>query len=91
MGYFGKKLRFTGASPGDERLDLSRLRTGATFARAGDQHVVETARILSVEDDTTGVPHVRYHCRLLRANRLFDDGPRTLAAPTFLERFRAIA
>lgn len=88
MGFLSRGLRIAGFGPDDAPVDLSHLRAGATFARAGAKHVVETARILSIEDDDSGVPHVRYHCRLMHDNTVLDAGPKTLAAPTFLERFQ---
>ncbi len=70
-----------------ERPGTSPLSAGATFARRGARQTVETARVLSISEHGTGVPHVHYNCRIERENRIFDDGPRTLALPTFLERF----
>ena len=88
MGFLSRGLRIAGFGPDTPPVDLSHLQAGATFARAGEKHVVETARILSIEDDDSGVPHVRYHCRLMHDNTVLDAGPKTLAVPTFLERFR---
>ena len=65
-----------------ERPGTSPLSAGATFARRGARQTVETA-----QERGTGLPHVHYNCRIERENRIFDDGPRTLALPTFLERF----
>ncbi|MFQ6018620.1 MAG: hypothetical protein ACE5KF_10535 [Kiloniellaceae bacterium] len=67
------------------------VRTGAVFARINETQVTETARVLSIEDHWTGIPHVRYLCRLHRSDRIFDDSPRTLALPSFLERFQRAA
>ena len=83
-----RKMRLTRAR---ERPGKSPLSAGSTFARMGARQIVETARVLSIDDDNSGVPHVRYNCRIERENRVFDDGPRTLALPTFLERFNQAA
>ncbi|MFQ5774898.1 MAG: hypothetical protein ACE5GS_10295 [Kiloniellaceae bacterium] len=91
MGIFANRVRRWRAAREREQVDWNRLKAGATFARMSAQHVVETARILSIEDHESGIPHVRYNCRLHRASTIFDDGPRTLALPTFLERFESRA
>ena len=83
-----RKMRLTRAR---ERAGKSALSSGTTFARTGARQIVETAQMLSIHDDNSGVPHVRYNCRIERENRIFDDGPRTLALPTFLERFNQAA
>lgn len=67
------------------------VRAGAVYARFNAAHVVETALVLRVDRGGGSIPHVHYNCCLHRADRIFDDGPRTLALPTFLERFRAAA
>jgi len=68
-------------------VDLNAVPTGATFARINATQVVETACVLGVAQHGGGVPHVRYNCMLHCADRVFDDGPRTLALPAFLARF----
>jgi hypothetical protein len=69
------------------RAERCALGEGATFARTSARQIVETARVLAIADDEGGIPHVRYNCRIHRENRVFDDGPRTLALPSFLEHF----
>ncbi|MEE8559489.1 MAG: hypothetical protein V3S88_02120 [Alphaproteobacteria bacterium] len=83
-----RKLHLTRAR---ERPGTSPLSAGATFARTGARQIVETAQVLGISEHGTGVPHVHYNCRLECENRIFDDGPRTLALPTFLERFNQAA
>ena len=83
-----RKMRLTRAR---ERPGTSPLSAGATFARRGARQIVETAQVLGISQDESGVPHVRYNCRLECENRIFDDWPRTLALPTFLERFNQAA
>ncbi len=78
-------------APSDaERIDRRELRAGATFARMTETQVTETARILSVAEDEWGIPHVRYDSRLHSANRTLEQGQRTLALPSFLQRFESV-
>lgn len=67
--------------------DLSDVQIGATFARINATQVMETACVLGVAQHEGGIPHVRYNCTLHRADRILEDGPRTLALPAFLARF----
>ena len=67
--------------------DSNEVHVGATFARISATQVMETACVLGVAEHEGGIPHVRYNCTLHRADRVFDDGPRTLALPAFLARF----
>lgn len=91
MSFFASTLRNWRSARAKGRVDQAALKAGATFARINSAQVVETAKILSVAKHASGIPHVRYNCRLHRANRVFEDGPRTLALPTFLERFESAA
>ncbi len=67
------------------------LHTGETFARLTETQVTETARILGLTEDEGGILHVHYSSRLHRANRILDEGQRTLALPSFLGRFEKVA
>ena len=78
------KSRF-GALRGRE--DWNDVQIGATFARINASQVMETACVLGIAEHEGGIPHVRYNCTLHRADRILDDGPRTLALPAFLARF----
>jgi hypothetical protein len=91
MSIFAGTLRSWRSARGKGRVDPAALKAGATYARINAAQVVETAKILSVAEHSSGIPHVRYNCCLHRANRVFEDGPRTLALPTFLERFQSAA
>ena len=78
-------------APSDaEQIDRRELCTGATFARTTRTQVTETARVLSVAEDEGGIPHVRYHSRLHSADRTLEQGQRTLALPSFLNRFESV-
>jgi hypothetical protein len=89
MGFFASRLRGWRTALGKDRIDPSQIKAGATFARTGARDVMETARVISIEEHAGGVPHVRYACRLQHASTVLEDGPRTLALPAFIERFRA--
>lgn len=92
MGIFTRRFLKRRLIPRAHMIDQRQIKAGATFARMNARQVVETARILSIETRDGGVPHVRYNCRLHRAgSTVFEDGPRTLALPTFLERFETVA
>jgi hypothetical protein len=80
-GRFRKWRRFAGGGTAKQ------VHPGAVFARINETEITETARVIGVEDHGSGIPHVRYKCRLHRSDRIYDDGIRTLALPTFLKRF----
>ncbi len=63
------------------------LRTGAMFARMTKTQITESARVLGLTEDDVGILHVRYVSRLHRADRTLDQGQRTLALFSFLNRF----
>jgi hypothetical protein len=84
-GRFRKWRRCTGGGAAEQ------VRAGAVFARINETEITETAHVIGVEDLGSGIPHVRYKCRLHRSDRIYDDGIRTLALPTFLKRFQDAA
>lgn len=67
------------------------LASGAQFARQAAHEVIEIAHVISIDDHASGVPHVRYTSRWERASVVFDRGPRTLALPSFVERYGTTA
>lgn len=67
------------------------LHAGETFARLTKTQITETARILGLTEGEGGILHVHYTSRLHRANRILDEGQRTLALPSFLGRFERVA
>ena len=69
-----------------ERDDICQ---GAIFARINKERVLETAHIVDVVRNTSGIPHIRYTVSLGHPTPVFEDGPRTLALSSFLERFSA--
>ncbi len=90
MATLASRFSWWHASNGAERIDQRELHAGATFARMTKAHVTETARVLSVAEDKGGILHVRYDSRLHRADRTLEQGQRTLALPSFLERFERV-
>ena len=87
MSFLRHGFRGLRGARGKDGFDAGQIKAGATFARAGAREVTETARVICVERHAGGVAHVRYACRLQHASTVLDDGPRTLALPTFIERF----
>ncbi|MFO0997415.1 MAG: hypothetical protein U1F33_12100 [Alphaproteobacteria bacterium] len=49
--------------------------------------VVETARVVGLLDDRSGIPHVRFMVSIQRINRTFEEGPRTLSLSSFLRHY----
>ncbi len=80
-------LRKVGLGDSETSSDTDRIRIGAVFARINAAQVTETARVLRIEHNMTGIPHVRYDFTVHRADRVLECGPRILALPTFLKRF----
>ena len=89
MATLASRFSWWHASSRAERIDRRELRTGATFARKTKTQVTETARVLGVAEDEGGILHVRYNSRLHSADRTLEQGQRTLALPSFLERFES--
>ena len=56
---------------GRRRHNLNAVTAGAQFRRETRDHRVETARVISVTDDSMGIPHVRYELEI-RTTRLSD-------------------
>ncbi len=90
MATLASRFSWWHAPSGAERIDRRELRTGATFARMTKTQVTETARVLGVAEDEGGILHVRYHSRLHSADRTLEQGQRTLALPSFLNRFESV-
>ena len=87
MSLFSARSKTGRASFGKTRIDANTIKAGAQFARTGARDVVETARVISVQEHAGGVSHVHYACRLQHASTLLDACPRTLALQAFVERF----
>lgn len=83
--------------PGEARdragrhFEAEGLRPGAIYEYRKEANMVECARVVAVEDDASGVPHIRFEVTLSCRGRIFDYGPRTMGVHTFLERYRMIS
>jgi hypothetical protein len=72
---------------------LEAIREGSLFQRKHPHNMLETARVLSIEKDQFGIPHVKYEVKFERAQergRAFE-GPRVLALAVFADNFRQTA
>ena len=59
---------------------------GAKYSRieAAPRQIAEVKRVL---DDSAGVSHVQFNLFVERGNTVVEEGPRTLAATTFLKLY----
>ena len=76
------RLRMFGT---DRKMNL--LRIGSVFRRVRRNNTVETATVLAIDDDSCGIPHVRYQVSIGRDHKVFDEGPRVLAVSSFTEQY----
>ncbi len=61
---------------------------GSVFRVACGGNLVETATVLAVDDDSFGIPHVRYQVSIGRSDHhVFEEGPRVLALSCFAEHY----
>jgi hypothetical protein len=64
------------------------VREGSVFRIAREGNLVETATVLAIDDDTFGIPHVRYQVTIGRSdNYIFEEGQRVLALSCFAEHY----
>jgi hypothetical protein len=68
--------------------EIELIKAGGVFRYRGHDDYVETAQVLGITSDATGIPHVRYQVMIERPNmgRLME-GPRILNLRSFIERF----
>ncbi len=60
------------------------IRAGQRFRRVLADRAVETAQVLSVGKDATGIPHVRFNVVRSRPSCIdYKEGPRVLALDSF--------
>ncbi|CAN0526160.1 unnamed protein product [Laminaria digitata] len=65
------------------------VRAGSTYRRVHRDRMVETAQVLSVGNDSYGIPHVRFQVSFRRPNQSrFDGGGRMLALKPFTDQYR---
>ena len=63
---------------------------GERFVRTHADRTVETAQVLSVMNDSLGIPHVRYALTIKKPQRpgAFREGPRLLALDAFAAAYQ---
>ena len=74
-------LTKTGLSPSDE------VTAGASFARLRTGDLMEIAKVLRIEENDNGIPHVRFVVTMRDRNGEYSDGPRTLGLEAFKRHF----
>jgi hypothetical protein len=68
--------------------EIELIKAGGVFRYRGNDDYVETAQVLGISSDATGIPHVRYQVLIERPNMGRSiEGPRLLNLRTFVERF----
>lgn len=64
------------------------IKPGSVFRCVHKDRMEETAKVLSINEDTYGIPHVHFLLSFRRPNRsLFDGGARMLALKSFADRY----
>jgi hypothetical protein len=82
-------------SPG-ERMILSRatesrsVQIGGIYRHRPAGTAIETAEVIGLLDDRSGIPHVRFMVRIERQYRSVHDGPRTLSVTSFLKYYNEL-
>lgn len=68
---------------------LEYVKAGALFRRERTDHMIETAKVLSVSADTFGIPHVRYEVKMEKKCMAYSEthGPRVLALASFTDMY----
>lgn len=61
---------------------------GAEFCRVRKNNTVETAKVISLVDDSFGIPHVKYALTFKSKRTFYTDGPRMLALKAFEQTYR---
>jgi hypothetical protein len=80
----GRELRSMFFKRGATCEDIT---AGSTFRRT-EAHVIETAEVLSISNDTFGIPHVRFNVSFQRPTRsVTHEGQRVLALKSFAARY----
>jgi hypothetical protein len=70
--------------------DLDAIRTGSVYRRVRADRTVETAKVIAIDNDPFGIPHVRYEVVFGRPDRApLAEGPRILALSRFAETYAA--
>jgi len=71
-----------------KELTADDVREGNVFRVVRGDNLVETATVLSVSDDSCGIPHVSYELTIGREDRaVFSEGPRVLSLSSFTQHY----
>ena len=63
------------------------VKTGAIYRRVHHDNIVETAEVLSIGEDSLGIPHVRFRVCFERPPRTFLEDARVLALESFTRQY----
>ena len=66
---------------------ISDVRVGLLYRRVHHDNLVETARVLSVGQDSFGIPHVRFEVSVSSPSRTCFQDDRMLALETFARHY----
>ena len=74
------------------RRRIEAVTEGARFQRETPDHRFETARVISVNDDSMGIPHVRYELEIRKQTSFtrVNAGHRSLALETFAQIYQPV-
>jgi len=72
-------------------LSITDVSVGSLYEYEYAGNVIEMARVVSVEDDDMGVPHVRYRSVSYRGSEISDRGPRLLGLEFFFNKYQLIS
>jgi len=77
---------------GKRRRTIEAVIAGARFQRETPDHRVETAKVISVNDDGLGIPHVRYELEIQKQTAFtrVNAGYRSLALETFAQIYQPV-
>jgi len=84
--YFGSRFGLTriGLKGISWRRSRREVSVGAEFRRVRRNNTIETAKVLSLVEDSFGIPHVKYALTLKSLKTApYTDGPRLLALKAF--------
>ena len=67
---------------------LQDVQTGGIYRRVrARENLVETAKVLSIENDSLGIPHVHFEVSISSPSRTCVHGARVLALQTFARQY----
>ena len=63
------------------------VKAGAVYRRTYRGNIVETAKVISIDEDSFGIPHLRFKVCFERPDRKFLEDARVLALETFTRQY----